>query len=269
MQRPQSLLVLYDVLYRIVKGWPASYSSATSQETRSQRINTFAVIRSMSDFDADNAKKDMSYTGKTFFFSRSFDSGQHQPNALRVQYPALGIREDTFQLNDPLDAAGAKRRMFHNLTIILADQIPDKENTTIDPVSSQRTIEEVGNDLRIKASQLLLLIGRFVYVKAYLASTLVFEGWYDENHIETLAAAGVVIDQYSIEDMLLSFITGVTPTNAEVFYSMGGDNLAILAMPLIFETSSCPVSVPAIIYDDPTDVPELSKIFEQDIQAGS
>ncbi len=269
MQRPQSLLVLYDILYRIVKGWPASYSSATSQETRSQRINTFAVIRSMADFDADNAKKDMSYTGKTFFFSRSFDSGQHQPNALRVQYPALGVREDTFQLVEPLDTGSGKRRMFHNLTLILADQIPDKENTTIDPVSSARTIEEVGNDLRIKASQLLVLIGRFVYVKAYLASALVFEGWYDETHIETLSSAGIVIDQYSVEDMLLSYITGVTPANAEVFYSMGGDNLAILALPIIFETSSCPVSIPAIVYDDPTDVPELSEIFEQEIQAGS
>lgn len=269
MQRPQSLLDFYDVLYRIVKGWPASYSSATSQETRSDRINTFGVIRGMSDFDADNLKKNMSYTEKTFFFSRDFDSSQHQPNALRTKYPALGVREDTFQLIEPLDIGSGKRRMFHNLTLILADQLPEHENNYIDPVSSARTVEEVGNDLRIKASQLLLLIGRFVYVKAYLSSNLVFEGWYDETHIQTLASAGIVIDQYSTEDMLLSYITGIAPTNAEVFYSMGGDNLAILAMPIIIETRSCPVVMPSIVYDDPTDVPELSEIFEQDIQAGS
>lgn len=264
MHRFSDLLEFYAIPYRIVKGWPASFASTTSQETRSARINTFAVIRSLNDFNADNLKKTVSYTSRNYFFSRPWHDSQYQPNALRCEYPALGVREDTFQLNEPLDAGSSKRHTFHTLAFILTDQLPHRENNQIDPAASARTIEEVGNDLRLRMAQLLLVMGRFVYAKAYLVNVLQFEGWYDKAHLEQLKTDGV-IDRYIVDDYLCSYVTGVTPAQGEVFYETGGDNLAVCIVTLTLETASCPL-LPVIAYENPLESTPDSEVFEQHLQ---
>lgn len=268
MQRLTDLLQFYSICYRIVKGWPATFENAGAQETRHKRINTFGVIRNLSDFDTDNLQKTVQYTSKDFFFSRVWHDSQYQPDALRVEYPTLGIREETFQLTEPLDIASGRRRTTHSLILMLADQIPVIESVTGDPFSSARTIEEIGNDLREKMAQLLLTLGRFIYAETQKAGVPVFEGWYDKNHLEDLKADGTLIDNYIEVDNLLSYITAVAPAQGEVFYEPGSDNLVVCILPLTVETSSCPATLPEIVYDDPVDPSEKSAIFEGEFQAG-
>lgn len=261
MKKITSLLEFYSIIYRIVKGWPASYSSSSSQETRSERINCFAVVRSLSDLDAENLLKTVAYAGRKHFFSRSFHDSEYQPNALRVDYPALLIREDTFSLSEPLDIKSSKRRTVHNLTFLLCDKMPEREDNFIDPVSSARRIEEVGNDVRIRMAQVLLVLGRYVYAKTYLAGIFVFEGWFDTQQLETLKTAGVVIDQYIIEDSLVGYITNVAPTQAEVFYEVTSSNLVVCSMTLSVEVSNC-VELPTIVYDSPVAPVSPTELFE-------
>lgn len=261
MQKITDLLQFYSILHSIIRGWPASYKSSTSQETRSNRINTFAVVRSLADLDADNIKKTVEYAGRDFFFSRCWHDSEYQPNALRVDYPALLVREDTFSLNDPLDSKSSKRRMFHNLTFLLCDTLPNREDNFIDPVSSARRIEEVGNDVRIRMAQLLLVLGRFIYAKGYLANALVFEGWHDRNYLETLKTAGVVIDKYIVDDSLSSYITNVAPTSGECFYEVTSSNLVVCSTTLTLEVSAC-IDLPTISYDSPVSPVAPTQIFE-------
>jgi hypothetical protein len=261
MHRISDLFEFYSILYRIVKGWPPSYHSSTSQETRSERLNTFAVVRSLSDLDADNLKKTVEYASREHFFSRYWHDSQYQPNALRVDYPALLVREDTFTLSDPLDGKSSKRRTTHNLTFLLCDKMPSREDNHIDPVSSARRIEEVGNDCRIRMAQVLLVLGRFVWASGYLSNTLVFSGWFDRSYLESLKTEGVIIDKYIVDDSLASYITNVAPTQGEVFWEVTSSNLVVCSTTLTLEVSSC-VDLPTIVYDDPVDPEVVSQIFE-------
>lgn len=261
MQRITDLLEFYSIIHRIVRGWQPSYLSSDSQEMRHKRLNTFAVVRSLYDIDAENVLKTVEYAGRDFFFSRSFHDSEYQPNALRVDYPALLVREDTFSLTEPLDIKSSKRRTVHNLTFLLCDKMPEREDNFIDPVSSARRIEEVGNDVRIRMAQVLLVLGRYVYAKTYLAGIFVFEGWFDTQQLEALKTAGVIIDQYIIEDSLVGYITNVAPTQAEVFYEVTSSNLVVCSMTLSVEVSNC-VELPTIVYDSPVTPVLPTEIFE-------
>lgn len=263
MHRLNDLLEFYSILQRIVKGWPPSYHSSDSQETRSQRLNTFAVVRTLADIDAENIKKTVEYAGRNFFFSRYWNDGEYQPNNLRVDYPALLVREDTFQISDPLDINSHNRRTTHNITLLLCDKLPNREDTTIDPISSARRIEEVGNDCRIRMAQVLLVLGRFVYAKAYLSGTLVFEGWHDREYLGALKTAGVVIDKYIVDDSLAGYVTNVEPTTAEVFYEVTSSNLVVCTVSLTIETKSC-FDLPTIAYDSPVEPTPVPEIFDQE-----
>lgn len=268
MHKLESLLDFYSILFKIIKGWPASYSSSTSQETRSERVNTFAVVRSLSDFDAENLLKTSEYAGRTHFFSRYWHDSEYQPNALRVDYPALAVREDTFTMSDPLDGKSSKRRTTHNLTFLLCDKMPSREDNHIDPVSSARKIEEVGNDCRIRMAQVLLVLGRFVYAKAYLAGVLVFEGWHDKDYLESLKTVGVLIDKYIVGDYLVSYVTNVSPAQAEVFYQVTSNDLVVCSISLSVEVSAC-IDLPTIVYDSPIEPVDAAQIFENEFNPPS
>jgi hypothetical protein len=260
MHRITDLLEFYSILYRVVKGWPASYASSTSQETRSERVNTFGVVRSLADFDTDNLQKTVEYAGRKHFFSRVWHDSEYQPNALRVEYPALAVREDTFSLSDPLDAKSGKRRTTFNLTLLMCDKLPSKEDNSIDPVSSARRIEEVGNDVRVRMAQLLLVLGRFVYATGIKSNATLFQGWFDTQHLEYLKTDGV-IDRYIVDDALLGYISNVNPTQGEVFYQVTSNELVVCSTSITIEVSNC-VELPTIAYDSPVDATPTHQIFE-------
>lgn len=249
MHQFSDLLEFYGILHKIIRGWPATYQDATSQETRSQRINTFGIVRSLADFDADNLKKTVEYTSRALFFSRPWHDSQYQPNALRVEYPALAVREDQFTINDPLNGYAKDKKTLHSLTFLLVDQLAYKENTSIDPISSARRIEEVGNDVRVRMSQLLGVLGRWVFATGYKNGTESFSGWYDRRQLDNLVTL-TTIDKYIVGDEITNYITNVSPANAEVFYEIGSDNLVVCSVTLTLETSGC-FDLPFITYDAP------------------
>lgn len=264
MHRFADLLEFYSILHRIVKGWQPRFPHSDGPEGKHLRLNTFGVIRALSDWDADNLKKNVGYTNKTYFFSRPFHDSEYQPNALRVEYPGLAVRENDFQNFDPLDGRSNKRKLLHSLTLIVADQVPFRENSATGADTTGRTIEEVGNDVRTRMSELLLVMGRFHYFTGYLSNTVIFEGWYDEVQVEQLKTDGV-IDQYIRDEALHSYVTVVNPATGEVFYEVPNNNLCICTLGLTVETSTC-FTLPSMVYDDPVDPVAATQTSEQTFQ---
>jgi len=250
---------LYSICHRISKGWPPSYDHPKSPEIRHLRINSFGVIQEMSDLDADNLTKTTAHEDTTYFFSRIYDDNQKQADSLRVHYPGWFFVEDFFNLSDPLNIKSAKRKTLHKLNLLLIDKIPENPHSSDDYRSGERVPEQVSQDLQTLLAQILLTLGRFIYTKAYNGTTLLFEGFHDTQHLESLKEKNT-ITTYTTESHLMDSIRGID--RGEVFFDRQ-DNLAILATNITIETRNCHTT-PTIDYPDPTNPADSPKRLEGD-----
>ena len=64
----------YSIAYAITKAWPATYPSITAPEAIAKRPQSFAVLRSLMDLEADNLAKAIEHTRPPYFFMRGYDA---------------------------------------------------------------------------------------------------------------------------------------------------------------------------------------------------
>lgn len=230
-----SLLTFYNICKQIVAGWPATTVGSNNVEDRKKRLNTFGVFRSVDDLNSDSAMKNLKYSSTDYFFSRPFFESGHNPDNLLVEYPVVGLSEVSFQFFDPLKTA---RRDVHRLNLIFADQIPEfneqQQSDNEINVNDDRTVEQVGADLRTFAKSFLSVLGRWVYADVYTAP-LTSAGYQWIDSLDAELNYHQAIDRTSLSE----FIGADNPLSGEIVYFATDDNLAILICQLNVVTRDC------------------------------
>ena len=92
-----NLLEFYGLFYDVVKNWSQKDSEGNIQK----RINTFAVIKSSHDINADNLNKDSRYWNKRLFFSRKWADTGGNPSKIAFEYPAAFLVHDESSVLNP------------------------------------------------------------------------------------------------------------------------------------------------------------------------
>lgn len=251
----QDISEFYHILYHMVKAWPATYPTATSGEYAAKRPNSFAVLRSIYDLNADNVNKAVEHAKPPYFFVRGYDANEFRAG-LKIEYPLLGVAEDTMTFVRP-SGSGFKRQK-HRLNLFVVDQLPFKENQYADAYSSARAIEEVGRDLR--QIMLRLLHSFSNWQKLEFSSGPYQDGWHD---VAWLKAHGEAAQWESVGE-LLQILPQIDAVEADVFYQ-GVDNCAVLYANIVVETNYCPDPVAfSYTYDEGGNLAAPSEKYQLD-----
>ena len=244
----------YRILYNMVRAWPATYPTGTSAEYAAKRPNSFAVVRSIYDLNADNVNKAVEHAKPPYFFVRGYEANEFRAG-LKVEYPFIGVAEDTMTFMKP-SGPGFKRQK-HRINLFVVDQLPFKENQYADAYSSARAIEEVGRDLRQIMLRLLHSLSN--WQKLEFSSGLYQDGWHD---VAWLKAHGEPAQWESVGE--LSNILHLDMVEGDVFYQ-GVDNCAVLYTSIVVETNYCPDPVAfSYTYDEGGNLAAPSEKYELD-----
>lgn len=217
----------------MVKAWPATYPNAEAHEYVAKRPNTFAVLRSLLDIEADNLGKTIEASRPPYLFIRGYDSNSLR-SGVKIEYPLIGCAEDTMTFFNPVSSGVKKQR--HKLNLFAIDQLPHPGNTYADGYSMNRAVEEVGRDLRQMMLRLLHSLRR--WEKLEFSSGPYTDGWHD---VKWLTDHGQPAEWESIES-LSDVVTGMSEADGDLIYA-GSDNNAILITNLFITTDYCPAPV--------------------------
>ena len=242
----------YHILYHMVKAWPATYPTATSGEYAAKRPNSFAVLRSIYDLNADNVNKAVEHAKPPYFFVRGYEANEFRAG-LKIEYPLLGVAEDTMTFVKP--ATNGFKRQLHRVNIFFVDQLPFKEKQYADAYSSARAIEEVGRDLR--QMMLSLLPSLQNWWKVEFSSGPYQDGWHD---LAWLKLNGEPATYETVGELNIQ----ADSVEADVFYQ-GVDNCVILYASFIVETNYCPEPIAfAYTYDESGNLAAPSEKYQLD-----
>lgn len=225
----------YQIISAMVKAWPAFYPNASAHEYVSKRPNTFAVLRSMSELEADNLFKTVEAAQNPYLFVRGYTNNSER-SGLKIEYPLVGVAEDTLTFYNPVSKGVKKQR--HKINFFLVDQLPFPGTGYSDTYSMNRTIEEVGRDLREMATSLLTSLRR--WEKVSFSAGPYTDGWHD---VVWLKAHGDPSAVWESEETMSDVLTGMGEVDGDIIYTAGSDNTAMLITNLYIETDLCPEPV--------------------------
>lgn len=225
----------YQIMYAMVKAWPATYPNPESHEYVAKRPNTFAVLRSMSDLEADNLSRSVEAAKNPYLFVRGYTDNAAR-SGLKIEYPLVGLAEDTMTFFNPVNAGVKKQR--HKINFFLIDQLPYPGTSYSDTYSMHRTIEEVGRDLREMALSLLTSLRR--WEKVTFSAGPYTDGWHD---VVWLKAHGDPAAVWESDETMGEVLTGMGEVDGDLIYTTGTDNTAMLITNLLIETDLCPLPV--------------------------
>lgn len=175
---------LYELLYRVVKGWPAVSGS------RCQQLQTFAVIQGDDDVNSPTLEKSTRYIGKELFFSRDWESANYRPSSIGFSYPALFIVSD----NKDWDWANGCFTKVVSFRLFILDEAPRKEDTTKGrDQCHQRTVEEVEAAVDSLLESLLEVVFTSRKIKAQTPGGKVLEGWFPVAALEAAKDSGQLL----------------------------------------------------------------------------
>jgi hypothetical protein len=218
---------IYQILVRIVKAWPETYSDDVYY--RNRRINTFAAIPVKSGQNSHNLQKDSRYKDKDYFYSRKWAGGGFKDSELEYDYPALVCVETQDTIKSPFDKS---KRHTVNLAFFLTDLMPQKLDGAT-PTAEQRTFEQVGEDLRRLLDELLREIGQFVWSRYDDGGGWSAWAWNSEKWIDAQGYASVEKQAY-LRSKIKTKEMAIAPA-----YGYWGDNLAEFAFQLEIELTPC------------------------------
>lgn len=224
----------YHIACAIVKAWPATYPSANAHESVAKRPQSFAVLRSLLDLEADNLAKSIEHARPPFLFIRGYEANARR-SGVKIEYPLIGCAEDALTFFHPTGEGAQKQRQRTNFFVI--DQLPYREGGYTDQYSAGRAIEEVGRDLRQMALKFMSALSRWAYIDFQAGPYTT--GWHD---FKWLKEHGDPASEYEVIEYLTDSIIGVNEINGDIIYQ-GSDNNAILITNLILETDYCPPSL--------------------------
>lgn len=224
----------YGIAYNMVKAWPATYPNAEAHEYVAKRPNSFAVLRSLRELEADNLNKAIEHTRVPYFFVRGYDSNALR-SGIKIEYPLIGCAEDTMTFFNPLYKGVKKQR--HKINLFAIDQLPFVGTSYSDQYSMNRAVEEVGRDLR--QIMLKFLHGTANWHKVEFNSGPYVDGWHD---VVWLAAHGDPA-QWETVETFNQVATGMGEMGGDVIYTGGSDNTVILITNIYIDTDYCPAPV--------------------------
>jgi hypothetical protein len=221
----------YNICKKIVKGYPAQYGGVNTPEMAALRLNTFAVVRSVDDFNTDNLKKRPQYLDSPYFYSRHFANSGHVTGEFKFEYPALAFAEDRVTFNRKLSDS-------YKLDWIIIDQLPAFGDFYSDQYSKNRELEEVARDIRNHFKKLIAIFRNWVYASF---SDTSLNGWYDKTYLNSESLEYFV--EKSLEDILK-----LDSVQVEIFPKII-DGCLVGITSLHVDTDNCVIGVPVIQYD--------------------
>jgi hypothetical protein len=236
----------YGICKKIVKGYPAQYGGENMPEMEALRLNTFAVVRSVSDFNADNVKKRPQYTDSPYFYSRHFANSGHVTGEFKFQYPALAFAEDKVTFN-------RKSSDVFKLDMIIIDQLPQFGDFYSDQYSKNRELEEVARDIRMHFKKLIAILRGWVYATFQNTSK---NGWYDRTFLD------VQNDLFNIEMDFINMVN-LDSVQVEIFPNVI-DGCLVGLTSITVQADNCVIGVPVIQYDTEGDVEIYNQTISQE-----
>lgn len=221
----------YQICKKIVKGYPPQYGGANMPEMVALRLNTFAVVRSVNDFNADNLNKRPQYLDSPYFYSRHFANSGHVTGDFKFEYPALAFAEDKVTFNQ-------KGSDVFKLDFMIIDQLPQFGTFYTDVYSKNRELEEVARDIRQHFKKLIAVLKNWCYATFSDTSK---NGWYDNVF---LIAEN---ESYNIE-MMLTDIINLNSIQIEIFPNVI-DGCLIGVTSIMIQADNCVIGTPVIQYD--------------------
>lgn len=218
----------YAIVCAIVKGWPATYPTADSPEATAKRPNTFSVMRSLLDLEADNLAKAIEHARPPYLYIRGYDANSYR-QGIKIEYPLIGCAEDTFTFFKPM---GTVQKQRNRINLFCIDQLPFRENAYSDQYSTSRAIEEVGRDLRVMMLKLLHSFKRWGYLE--FSSGPYADGWHDMVWLKTHGDPAT----WETRSLLTDHIINVNEVGGDLIYQ-GSDNNAILITNIYVDTDYC------------------------------
>lgn len=222
----------YGIACAIVKGWPATYPNASAPEAISKRPQTFAVLRSLLDIEADNLAKSIEHARPPYMFIRGYDANAMR-SGVKIEYPLIGCAEDTFTFFKP---TGSPQKQRHKINLFCIDQLPYRENAQTDPYSTARSVEEVGRDLRQMMLRFLNSLKR--WGKLEFTSGPYVDGWHDMVWLKAHGEAAT----WEVTERLTDVLVNMNEVGGDVIYQ-GSDDNAILITNVFIDTDYCPADL--------------------------
>ena len=220
----------YRICKSVVKGYPAQYIAANEPEMVALRPNTFAVVRSLKDFDAENINKRPQFSNSPYFFSRHFNNSKYRSGQIKVEYPVVGFAEDRASLK--LTKADKVK-----LDFFFIDQIPQFGDFYDDTYSKNREIEDVAKDIRDHFRKFIRILYQFAYCNVQGLPT----GWYDIVWLQD--------NDYTYNELTpLDALVNLTDLQVEIFTGIV-DNCVIGLTNIYVSVDGCDVVPPKIDYD--------------------
>lgn len=230
---------LYGIFSAMVKAWPATYPNADGHEYVAKRPNTFAVLRSLLELEADNLNKTVGASRPPYLYIRGYDDNKYR-EGIKIEYPLIGCAEDTMKFFHPIGGGAVKQR--HKINFFVIDQLPREGTSYSDQYSMNRAVEEVGRDIRIMALRFLRSLRN--WKKLEITAGTFADGWHDANWVKTHGG------QFEEIETLSQILVGNAEADGDLIYQ-GSDNNVIMITNLYLETDYCPADVAFnYVYDD-------------------
>lgn len=177
----QSILTVFEMAAQVVRAYPEQVNS-DGKPIRCLRPNTFAVMNSMSDIDANNLLKTSKYFDKKYFFSRKWEDSHFQGASVVFDYPLIGCAIDTTQF-----AVKGRSKQCYRLNFFVLDQ---KAGYCSDcgegDYCNVRTIEQTYEDLNTILRNFIQQLTDFVYAQLYKDGQQLSAGWYNKKYLDSL-----------------------------------------------------------------------------------
>lgn len=138
-----SVLEFYELLYRIVRGWPVYESGG--KILKCKQLQTFATLREEAELSSGTLEKDIRYKDKKYFYSREWEYKNFRPSELSFDFPALILFQNNFDLKASVGCS--EKDVEWKLCVL--DEAPMKiESGTVDLSNycQARTWEEIEAD---------------------------------------------------------------------------------------------------------------------------
>lgn len=227
-----NLIEFYGICAQAIAGMPAIYPDG-GEELRCQRLNTFAVMKSIKEFDADNGGKSVRYSTAPYYFNRRWIAAENIYPESALDYPVCAVAEESFTLSP----TGFDRQV---LNLIVADIAPRKEPHASSAdgwgICGNRTEEQVADGCRALMKSFLSILGSYIYAEVEFPSETI-EGWYNEVWLDAEQTAGNVLGYYEM-DRLENYVQtkGIT---GDVFHMVESGNLVVAVARFSVDLAGC------------------------------
>lgn len=127
---------LYTACYHTVRSWPVAYD-AQGHHIKCKSLNSFAVLQNQAQLNQGALGKEaIRYQGKSLFYSRTWEAGKYEPQAMIIDYPALVMIVDSTKLDT------SKQYKERQVMLMVLDHMPGKDGSQ-HRECGLRTLEDV------------------------------------------------------------------------------------------------------------------------------